>query len=332
MKTNIILFLFILLQLNLQAQEINETTQLVNETTKNKLIEKLEETGISQVFKFKDIVLDKKNNIIRVQFKFNSDNAAKNSTLWRKLKTDFRKQKNANIRQYLYFYSINVFRIKIPENVLLEIRQSYINQDCPFIQFWFNEDTNKFTGDEKERICMADYNKKLNIKNFVYFSEDIITSKTKIAKDVYYATLNEHFRQIYRKGGFEKNSKKQKFKSKYIRGNETLEFEVENLEKEVLNDAGENFVYTMLKFLYKKKFVPYEHLKFKISLVLNTETNQINIKTNIIGRYGSGFYRNSRWETMKDMDRGFPKYINDYAKEVTIKIINRITNLKNYGK
>lgn len=306
-------------------------SQLINDSTIHKLNQKIEETGISQVIKFRNVVVDNQNEIIRMQFEFQSNNAAKNDTLWRMLKTEFQKNKGIDVRQYLYFYCINTFRISEPKNVLLEIRQSYINQDCPFIQFYYNEDTQKFTGDEKEKICMAEYSDAVSVNALEFCDKKVITENSVDAINKYYEILNKHFRTFYKNGGFENNCKKQKFKSFYRSGDAVLKFDIENLEKEVLRDAGGNFVYSILEFFYDEKLVPYEHIKVEISLVLNKSSNQMEIKTKIIGRYGSGYYRNSKWETMNDMDLGFPAYINDYIKNITAEIIRRITKYKQYG-
>ncbi len=324
MKRIIIILLLVFLNTYIYSQSINENAI-------GKINNELEKTGISQVLRFRDIVVDTVNHIIRVQFEFNSIDAAQNDTLWRILKLDFRKQKNMDIREYLYFYCINVFKIARPEEVLLEIRQSYINEDCPFIQFYYNEDTKKFTGDEKEKMCMAEYKKALLLNSFVYYDKSFLIQNSEIAIDSYYNALNWHFREFYRKGGFEKNSKQQEFKSMYRKMDPVLKFEVQNLQKEVLNDAGENFVYSILKFIYNKSYLPYEYLKFEIGLVPQKQTNQMELNVKITGRYGSGFYENWRWETMNDMDKGFPAYIDDYARKVSEEIIRKISIYKDYG-
>ncbi len=321
MKTSITIIL-ILLSSYLFSQTVNETTIGV-------LNKELNETGISQVIKFKDVIVDEENDIIRIQFNFASTDAALNDTLWRMLKTDFREQKNQDIRQYLYFYSINVFQITKPKDVLLEIRQSYINEDCPFIQFYFNEDTNEFTGDEKEKICMAEYSNEILLNSFIYFKKDYILENKNIAIGVYYRRLNQYFKDLYEKdGGFEGNSKNAKFKSRYREGDKILEFEVSNLKKEVLHDSGENVVYQILELLYDREFIPCESLKFKIKIEPNKNTNQMELNVEIIGRYSSGYYNNCSWEKMNDMDEGFPKYIKEYLKDKVIEeIINKLTSL-----
>jgi len=306
-------------------------SQTINEISIGKLTSELEKSGISQVFKFRDIVVDSVHHIIRVQFEFVSPDAARNDTLWRILKNDFRAQKNMDIREYLYFYSINVFKISEPQNVLLEIRQSFINEDCPFIQYYYNEDTKRFTGDEKEKVCMAEYKKAILLNAFVYYDKLFLIQNSDVAIDTYYNVLNKHFREFYKKGGFEKNSKTQEFKSLYRKMDPVLKFEVQNLQKEVLNDAGENFVYSILRFIYDKSYLPYEYLKFEISLEPQKQTNQMELNVKITGRYGSGFYENWRWETMNDMDRGFPAYIDDYAKKISEEIVRKITIYKDYG-
>jgi len=323
MREYVTVFLFILLQLNLQSQ-------VVNDSTISKMEQELERTKIAQVFHFKDVIIDKENSIIRVQFKFNSNDAAKNDTLWRILKTDFRKQKKTGIREYLYFLSINIFRINTPKDVLLEIRQSYISQDCPFIQFYFNEDTGKFTGDEKEKICMAAYDEdEINLESFRYFKKEYIKKNEKLTINAIYSILNAHFKRFYKNGGFEKNSTKQKFSSSYIVGKPMLEFQITNLKKEVLYDAGDNFVYTILEFLYPhRNYDPYEYLKFRITITF--ENNKMGIKVEIKGRYGSGYYQNRKWEKMNDMDLGFPNYINEYAEKISAKIVRTISNNKNF--
>ncbi len=306
-------------------------SQTIDDFTIGRINKELEEKGISQVFVFRDIVVDSVNHIIRIQFEFNSPDAARNDTLWRILKNDFQKQKNMDIREYLYFYSINVFKITEPKNVLVEIRQSFISEDCPFIQYYYNEDTKRFTGDEKEKVCMAEYKKAILLNSFVYYDKIFLINNTDLAIDNYYNLLNKYFRGFYTKGGFEKNSKNQEFKSMYRRMDPTLKFEVQNLQKEVLNDAGENFVYSILRFIYDKSYLPYEYLKFEIKLEPQKQTNQMELDVKITGRYGSGFYENWRWETMNDMDRGFPAYIDDYAKKISDEIVRKITIYKDYG-
>jgi len=310
---------------NLFAQTVNKSTIAI-------LNQELTETGISQVIKFKDVIIDEENDIIRVQFWFTNQDAALNDTLWRMLKSDFKEQKNQDIRKYLYFYSINVFKLPNPKNVLLEIRQSYINEDCPFIQFYFNEDTNAFTGDEKEKICMAEWPSEILLNSFIYFDKDFILEKDEIAIEVYYRRIDQHFKTLYEKdGGFEGNSKNAKFTSKYKTGDKILKFEVSNLEKEVLYDSGENFVYQILELIYgeEENFVPCESLKFEITLTTKKATNQMSLNVKILGRYGSGFYKTCNWNKMNDMDNGFPQYMDDYIKnKVTEKIIYILTNLK----
>jgi len=324
MKRNISILIFVFIS-------TLSYSQIINESSIGRISNELEKTGISQVFKFRDIIVDSVNSVIRVQFEFNSPDAAMNDTLWRILKSDFRKQKNIDIREYLYFYSINVFKIAEPKNVLVEIRQSYINEDCPFIQYYYNEDSNKFTGDEKEKVCMAEYKKSILLNSFVYYDRAFLIQNSEVAIDAYYNVLIKHFREFYKKGGFEKNSKKQEFKSMYRRLDPVLRFEVQNLQKEVLNDAGENFVYNILRFIYNKSYLPYEYLKFEIRLEPQNPTNQMELNIKITGRYGSGFYENWRWDTMNDMDRGFPAYIDDYAKKISEEIIRKITIYKDYG-
>ena len=324
MKKNLIISMLVLLQTYAHSQTINEISI-------GKMKKELEKTGISQIFHFRDIVADSSHHIIRVQFEFNSNDAAKNDTLWCILKNDFRKQKNMDIREYLYYYSINVFKINTPKDVLVEIRKSYINEDCPFIQYYYNEDTKKFTGDEKEKMCMAEYKKAILLNEFVYFNRSYLIQNSEVAIDAYYNVLNKHFREFYKKGGFEKNSKQQEFKSIYRKMDPVLKFEVQNLQKEVLNDAGENFVYSILRFIYNKSYLPYEYLKFEIDLEPQKLTNQMELNVKITGRYGSGFYENWRWETMNDMDRGFPAYIDDYAKKISEEIVRTITINKDYG-
>lgn len=322
-------------------------SQLVNDSTINKLNQRLEETGISQVIKYRNFV--EQNGIYRIQFDFCSNDAAKNNQLWQMLKKNFKKdvknkQKsskkkkklkgidNTDIKQYLYFYCINIFQLKDPKNVLLEIRQSYINQNCPFIQFYYNEDTHKFTGEEKEKICMAEYSDNVSINALDFFEKKTITKNPEKTIAQYYEILNNHFRGIYAKGGFEKNSKETKFKSFYRRGDDVLKFDVIDLEKEVLKDAGENFVYSILSLFSDETYIPYEHIKIEIRLILNKNTNQMEIKIKVVGRYGSGFYRNKNWYTMNDLDTGFPAYINDYTKEITNEIVRKITKYHQYGK
>ncbi len=307
---------------------INGYSQLVNDSAITKLNKELEEIGISQVIKFRNFV--KQQGIYRIQFDFCSDNAAKNNKLWQMLKTEFHARKNMDIRQYLYFYCINIFKIEQPENVLLEIRQSYINEDCPFIQYYYNEKTKQYMGDEK--ICMAEYADEVSFDALDFFDKKTIRKKPTETLNAYYKMLNSHFREFYAKGGFRKNSTNQKFKSFYRFGDNVLRFDVIDLEKEVLKDAGENFVYSIIALFSDKKYLPFEHIKVEIRLSLNEKTNQMGINTKIIGRYGSGFYRTRNWHKMNNLDTGFPAYINDYTKELTNEIVRKITRYHQYGE
>ncbi len=307
---------------------INGYSQLVNDSTIQKLHKQLEETGISQVIKYRNFV--KQKGIYRIQFDFRSDDAAKNNQLWQMLKNDFYKEKNIDIRQYLYFYCINIFKIEQPENVLLEIRQSYINEDCPFIQYYYNEKTKQYLGDEK--ICMAEYSDNVSFDALEFFDKKTIRKKPSKTRNAYYNMLNSHFRELYSKGGFRKHSKEAKFSSSYRKGDAILKFEVKDLQKEVLTHAGENFVYRILRYFYDEPLLPYEYIKVEISLELNKSNNQMAMKIKVVGGYGSGFYQNKDKHTMNDLDKGFPAYINDYAEEVSNEVVRKITQYKNFKR
>lgn len=331
LKNTKLMKLYFLFIINVFFIPILISGQVVNDSIVSKLKMELDKTGVSQVILFKDIIVDNENSTIKLQFGFSSDDAIKNSGRWKKLKLKFKKEKKLDLRKYLFFLGINYFKITNPKNVILEIRQSYENDDCPFIQYYYDKTNKRFTGDELEKICMAEYRDIIALDDVKFYKEESVAKAPGDSKEEFYKLLINRFRKIYTSGGIEGNSKDARFKSKYRQGDDELKFEVKDLQKEVLRDAGENMVYSILEFLYGKKFIPFEYLKYNIRLVPKGN-DQIDLKVEITGRYGSGYYQTREWSRMNDMDEGFPVYLSEYIEKVTEEIIRTLTKDENYGR
>jgi len=296
-----------------------------NAENKQAFEKKLSEMGLLQTLKLKELKQEKGIYYFRLQFI--AENQDESNTAWVSMKALFGKEKSVSLPEYLYFFFIGWFEIPNPQNVLLEIRHSYLTEECPFVQYYFDDKTNNFV--LNETLCKADISETIKLNELSFLTKKYVLENKETSKELIYEKLLKRFKEIYTKEkGFEKKSTA-KFVPTYRKGADSLTFEVKNLQKEVLTQAGENFVYTMLTFLTGETYLPFEHLKF--SIIYNIEKQEIKVK--VIGRYGSGLHGNKEWSEMTDMDKGLPVLINNYLKDkVMPDIIRTITKDTNYGQ
>lgn len=233
---------------------------------------------------------------------------------WKTLKQDYDAQHPHNLEEILFFNAVNAFKIR-PGKLKVEILDDYTEPDL-LVELSFDS--------EQRKIIKKEIIPKSKTADFSIDIGDIKNEGVKIDPKDNMNSRKQAYETIleYARNEFSKKNKGEKVEFGYKPGNnEKLEFSVVGLRQEVLKDKNNYWLADFYNWVTgsDKDWRPVEVLKFYVTYK-NSNNGQIEIHTEIDGRYGSGFHETTDWNKCTPIDPEFDWYLQDYTDKFSTKL------------
>lgn len=274
----------------------------------------LDHNGMGKTLQARDLRVEPQR--VSLFLAFPSENADTVSAAWTQLKKDYAAQNTGlSLEQALFYKMLHLFELQ-PPNAAVVLYDTYDTARDPcFYRAVFVQDESLHVDSSG---CQS---KKLDI--YVSPSDLGGTKKTSVAAFQRQFSQTVVFDKIHRyaKKRYEQKTCEGRYpavSAPFIDGN-VMRFEVTDLCKQVLKDAQNNTLCAFLnKYIKPCNWIKREKLGFTFSY--QTKDNGFQLKCEVEGKVGSGYYPEVGRGGYLDMEIDFDGYLKDYAEKLQYEL------------
>ena len=274
----------------------------------------LETSGLGQVFAVHTVVEDSKISTLYLQF--HTEDLDSLSNAWHTLKANFDSTHTISLEQQL-FYQWSYFMDRPQEELWVEIYDSYDVEKVPDPQFYvilfFQDGGLQIDANTKQKTEPREI--RLELKPVKLRTASKGSWKNTDHKTEVFEKVLEHMRSYYETSKCANRNPK----LKVLESDVVLRFEIEDLCREVLEDAEQPFPCRIAQLLGKDcNWITREKIYFLIAY--SQEGTHAVLKIIMDGKYATGYGNRPQDGGYNPMDGRFDQYFKDYADVVTERL------------